>query len=92
MQWRQVDADGRPGLWGRSCLFSLVPGALFVTAAVLVLALFLVKLLWAWTVPDLFPGAVEKGLVAGTISWYASFKLAIFIAVLAGVARAGRGR
>jgi len=88
MQWRQVDSDGRPGPWGRSCLISLVPGALFVTAAVLLL----VKLLWAWTVPELFPGAVKTGLIAETISWYAAFKLAIFIAVLAGVARAGRGR
>jgi hypothetical protein len=92
MQWRQIDPDGRPSPWGRSCLISLVPGALFVTAAVLVLALLLVKLLWAWTVPDLFPGAVGQNLIAPTISWYASFKLAIFIAVLAGVARAGRGR
>ena len=92
MQWRQIDSDGRLGPWGRSCLISLVPGALFVMAAVLVLALLLVKLLWGWTVPDLFPGAVQQGLIAGTISWYASLKLAIFIAVLAGVARVGRGR
>jgi hypothetical protein len=69
-----------------------MPGTLFVTAAVLVMALLLVKLLWAWTVPDLFPGAVDAKLIARTISWWASFKLAIFIAVLAGVARAGRGR
>jgi hypothetical protein len=92
MQWRQIDADGRPAPWGRSCLVSLVPGTLFVTAVVLLLALLLVKLLWAWTVPDLFPGAVKGGLIAETISWYAAFKLAIFIAVLAGVAREGRGR
>jgi len=92
MQWRQVDAEGRPGPWGRSCLISLVPGALFMTVVVLLLALLLVKLLWEWTVPDLFPGAVKQGLIAATITWYASFKLAIFIAVLAGVARAGRGR
>ncbi len=92
MQWRQVDTDGGPDPWGRSCLVSLVPGALFVTAAVLLLALLLVKLLCAWTVPELFPGAVQTGLIARTISWYAAFKLAIFIAVLAGVARVGRGR
>jgi hypothetical protein len=92
MQWRQIDADGRPSPWGRSCLISLVPGVLLVTAAVSVLALLLVKWLWEWTVPELFPGAVKQGLIAATISWYASFKLAIFIAVLAGVARLGRGR
>jgi hypothetical protein len=92
MQWRQVDPEGRPGPWGRSCLFSLVPGALIVTAVVLVVALFLVRWLWAWTIPDLFPGAVKSGSIAKEISWYASFKLAIFIAVLAGVARVGKGR
>ena len=92
MRWWQVDADVRPSPWARSCLISLVPGALFVMAVVLLLALLLVKLLWEWTVPELFPGAVKQGLIAAAISWYASFKLAIFIAVLAGVARLGRSR
>ena len=53
---------------------------------VLLLALFLIKILWAWTIPDLFPGAVEQGLIAGSISWLTAFKLALFISVLAGVA------
>jgi hypothetical protein len=92
MRWWQIDTDERPNPWGRSCLISLVPAALFAAAAVLLLALLLVKLLWAWTVPELFPGAVKQELIAATISWTASFKLALFIAVLTGVARLGRGR
>ncbi len=32
-------------------------------AGILVLALLLIKVLWAWTIPDLFPGAVEQGLI-----------------------------
>ena len=44
------------------------------------------KLLWAWTIPDLFPGDVEQGLVAGSISWLNALKVAIFVAVLAGIA------
>ena len=92
MQWRQTDGDQRPAPWSRSCLFTLLPGTLAVTIGVLVLALLLIKLLWSWTVPDLFPKAVENGYVAKDISWYAAFKLAIFIAVLAAVAGARRAR
>ena len=50
------------------------------------MALFLIKVLWAWTIPDLFPGAVEQGLVARDISWFTALKVAIFVAVLAGIA------
>ncbi len=31
------------------------------------------KLLWDWIVPDLFP----TGILAGTISWYTAFKIAL---------------
>jgi hypothetical protein len=70
----------------RGWLIAIVPGALVVGAGALVLTLLLVKLLWAWTVPDLFPGAVEQGLIARSISWLAALKVAIFVAVLAAVA------
>jgi hypothetical protein len=33
-----------------------------------VLGLLLVKLLWAWTIPDLFPVAVQRGFIAGQVS------------------------
>ena len=39
----------------------------------------------AFTVPDLFPGAVQQGLVTANISWLTSFKLALFAAVLFGI-------
>jgi hypothetical protein len=76
----------------KSWLIAIVPGALLFVAGALVLALFLIKLLWAWTIPDLFPGAVEQGLVARSISWLTAFKLAIFVAVLAGMAGASARR
>lgn len=53
---------------------------MFVVVSVVVM--FLVKALWAWTIPDLFPGAVEQGLVAASISWWTAVKIAIFVAVL----------
>ncbi|MDI9586188.1 MAG: hypothetical protein QM473_18345 [Acidobacteriota bacterium] len=72
-------------------LFLIIPGILGFMILVFAIVLLVVKLLWAWTIPDLFPGAVEQGLVAGTISWWTAFKLAVFVAVLAGIAGARRG-
>ncbi len=69
----------------KSLLFALAPGLLLVLVAVFVISLFLVKVMWAWTVPDLFPGAVRTGLVAAKISWLTALKVAIFIAVLSGI-------
>jgi hypothetical protein len=58
-----------------------------ITAACVafVVVLLVIKLLWAWTIPDLFPGAVEQGLVARSISWLTAAKVAIFVAVLSGI-------
>ena len=66
----------------------LVPGILALVAVALVVMLLVVKLLWAWTIPDLFPGAVQQGLVTAQISWYTAFKVAIFAAVLTGLSGA----
>lgn len=67
-------------------LFAIVPGILASVAVIFVLALLAVKLLWAWTMPDIFPGAVQQGLVAETMSWFTALKVAIFVAVLSGIA------
>jgi len=68
----------------KSKLFGLITLGL----GVVVLSFFLIKLLWAWTIPDLFPGAVEQGLVAAEISWLTSFKLALFFGILTGAVKA----
>ena len=72
-------------------LYLVVPGIAALVAGVALVVLLIVKVLWAWTVPDLFPGAVSQGLVASDISWYTALKLAIFVAFLAGVAGLRRG-
>jgi len=69
----------------------MAPGCLVFMIGVFVLGLLLVKVLWSWTIPDLFPKAVEEGLVARSISWFTALKVAIFLAVLAGVAGVSRG-
>ena len=68
----------------RAWLVAIVPGVIALVVVVFVVMLFLVKVFWAWTIPDLFPGAVAQGLVAGTISWYSAVKVAILVAVLSG--------
>ncbi len=65
-------------------LIAIVAGVLAVGAAAFVVALLVVKVLWAWVIPDIFPGAVEQGLVAARISWFTALKVAILLAVLAG--------
>ena len=72
-------------------LIAIVPGILALVLGAFIVALFLVKILWAWTIPDLFPGAVEQGLIAKEISWYTSLKVAIFVAALAGIAGIRKG-
>ena len=69
-----------------------ITGTLAIIAVYAVIVLLMVKLLWAWTIPDIFPGAVSEGLIAGSISWYTAFKIAVFVAVLAGLAGVRRGR
>ncbi|MGV7224786.1 MAG: hypothetical protein ACQ9MH_25115 [Nitrospinales bacterium] len=58
----------------------LVVGGLVIACVAFVVVLLLLKLLWAWTVPDLFPIAVQLGLIAGSISWLTSAKIAICVA------------
>ena len=66
---------------------------LIVACVVFVLMVFLVKFMWAWTIPDLFPGAVEQGLVAGNIGWLTSIKVALMVAVLSAFAKgSGNGK
>ena len=47
--------------------------------AFIVIGFLAIKLLWAWTVPDLFPGAVKENLVAAHISWFTAIKLSVFM-------------
>lgn len=58
--------------------------AIIQVAIMFVIALVLFKLVWAWVVPDLFPGAVSQGLIIEDLSWSASLKLAVLVGVLGG--------
>jgi hypothetical protein len=58
--------------------------AVIQVAIMFVIALVIFKVVWAWVVPDLFPGAVAQGLVVEDLSWLAAVKLAVLVAVLGG--------
>jgi len=42
------------------------------------------KYVWAWVVPDLFPGAVSQGLISANLSWLAALKLGALVGVFSG--------
>ena len=69
-------------------MFALISGGIGIMIGVMTIAFFVIKFLWAWTIPDLFPGAVEQGLIAGEISWLTSFKLALFFGILSATSKA----
>lgn len=54
-----------------------------VAAVTFAVGVVLVRLLWAWTIPDLFPAAVEQGWIASTLTWLAAIKVTTFAAILA---------
>ena len=56
-----------------------------------IVALPVFKFVWPWVVPDVLPGAVDQGLVAESLSWSTSAKLALPIAVLGGMIGFHRG-
>lgn len=74
----------------KTTIVGIVAGMFVIMCIAFIAVLFLVKVMWAWTIPDLFPGAVEQGLVAASISWLTAIKLALFSAILLGIAGAGK--
>ena len=57
---------------------------LVAVAVTFVISMVVFKFVWAWVVPDLFPGAVAQGLISANLTWFATLKLAVLVAVLSG--------
>jgi len=55
-----------------------------IVSAVVALAIgvVLVKVLWGWTIPVLFPAAVDQGLIINDLSWLLALKLVVIVAIL----------
>ena len=57
---------------------------LIAVAVTFVISVIVFKFVWAWVVPDLFPGAVSQGLISADLTWLAAVKLAVLVGVLGG--------
>lgn len=57
---------------------------LVAVVVIFVISLVVFKVVWAWVIPDLFPGAVEQDLIVKDLTWFAAFKLAVLVSVLSG--------
>ena len=76
---RQVTIDEARDISNR---VSAAATALITAAAVFAVGVVLVRVFWAWTVPDILPLAVEQGLIAATIGWLTAVKITAFAAIL----------
>lgn len=63
---------------------------LIILLVFFVAGIFIIKLLWIWTIPEIFPGAVDSGLIVKNIKWFSALKLSILFSMIAGVARISR--
>ena len=59
-----------------------VLGLILLAVAVVAVGLFIVRLVWAWVVPDIFAGAVDAGLVVSSLTWIQAAKIGILVSVL----------
>jgi cobalamin biosynthesis protein CobD/CbiB len=50
-----------------------------------VITVILFKFVWAWVIPDLFPGAVQQGLISANLSWFSTIKLAVLASLIGGL-------
>lgn len=63
-------------------LAAIFIGLIINIAIMLLVAATLLKLLWAWIIPELFPGAVAQNLILPALSWSLSFKLVVLASVV----------
>jgi hypothetical protein len=68
------------GILGVSC----------AVCALLIIGLFLSRVVWAWVIPDLFPGAVRTGQIVASLTWLQAFKLSLLGCILWGSTRSSK--
>jgi hypothetical protein len=69
-----------------------VTSVLVGAAVTLAVGIILIKLLWAWTIPDLLPADVDQGLIVDDLTWLAAAKVAALVAILASTGSLVAGR
>ena len=63
-----------------------ITSAIITAAVAFAIGVVLVKVLWAWTVPDLFPAALDQGLIVAELTWLAAAKIVVLVAILVSTA------
>jgi len=58
---------------------------LLFIALYFVFGIFLIKWFWGWTIPEIFPKAVEENFIAAQISWWTALKFSVFLSILMAV-------
>ena len=66
-------------------IIGLLTVGVAIFAVIFLISVIVVKLSWGWVIPDLFPGAVEQGLIIAEMDWNVAVRLAIVLSVLGGM-------
>lgn len=66
-------------------LYHLTQGLTLKNIIFFLIGIVLVKLFWNWTMPCIFPKAVDGNLIAESISWWSAAKLSVFFTLLSSV-------
>lgn len=75
----EKEIEKRVANWVESAIEILV-----AVSVMFFISLVVFKFVWAWVVPDLFPGAVAQDLIVADLTWLGAFKLAVLITMLSG--------
>lgn len=71
---------------------TLMVNILIGSAITVVIGSLLFKLLWSWTIPEIFPAGVDQGLISREITWFAALKITGLAAILTSVGSLISGR
>jgi hypothetical protein len=66
---------------GMGCL-ALAAITVALVAVLVAVGAFFITLVWPWVVPDVFAGAVQQGILPGSLTFWQAVKLMILFAVL----------
>ncbi len=67
-------------------------GVLISTVVIFVIGVILLRLLWAWTIPDLFPLAVAQGLIVADLTFLTAMRIVALVAILSSIGRLVAGQ
>lgn len=71
-----MNKDGQLAL---TCL-----GIIALVVIVIAVSTVILMLAWGWVVPDVFAGAVEKGIIPASITFWQALKLGVLAGILSG--------